>query len=158
MITTIYLCLTLDWECYMLIGRLMIVLFCGFVGGLLLSLTKNVLHSLFASSTVSHLKTLATDSYGSTYFFCLDLLIGVWIVWIFSLLKQYPFQQRWLITALACWSLKLLQSGHWVGLGLVPDSHLIILIIISIISSFLATLLSCKLYTTLLSTTRLYTR
>ena len=96
---------------------------CGFVAGVLFFLFNAVTASLFAEKLLSVLQTVpAYPRQGGEFFFVVDVLMGVWAMWLYSAISpRYGSRPSTAaIAGLAWWTIKSLQSANWIGLGFVP--------------------------------------
>ena len=110
-----------------------------FVTGLTLALFASRLVSIVASAP----KFPKLDG---AFFLIADILMGVWAIWLYSVLPHRPAARRALVTALAWWAMKMLQSAHWVALGFVPLDVVPIPLVTTLVSAILATAAGAALY------------
>lgn len=100
---------------------------CGFVAGVTWNLLSVVFLAVFAPDFVSSVQRAAPhQAQGGAFFFAIDVLMGVWAVWLYSAIApRYGAKLTTMgIAGMAWWILKTLQSAKWAGLGFValgPD-------------------------------------
>jgi hypothetical protein len=98
------------------------VALCGFVAGVIWNLLSVVYLTLFAPGLVASVQQTAPHpAQGGAFFFAIDVMMGVWAVWLYSAIRQtYGTKPRAIaMTGVAWWILKTLQSAKWAGLGFV---------------------------------------
>ncbi len=98
------------------------VTLCGFVAGVIWNLLSVVYLAMFAPDFVASVRRSAPHpAQGGVYFFAIDVLMGVWAVWLYSAIApRYGTKLTTVaITGVAWWILKTLQSAKWAGLGFV---------------------------------------
>jgi len=95
---------------------------CGFVAGVVWYLLSVVCLSIFAPDFAASVQRGAPHpAQGGAFFFAVDLVMGVWAVWLYSAIApRYGARPRTVVIAgVAWWILKTLQSAKWAGLGFV---------------------------------------
>jgi hypothetical protein len=98
---------------------------CGFVAGVVWHLLSVVFISVFAPDfMVSVQGTAPHQAYGGLFFYAVDLVMGIWAVWLYSAIAPtYGNGATSLVVAgVAWWILKTLQSAKLAGLGFVTLS------------------------------------
>ena len=78
--------------------------------------------AIFAPDFVASVQRSAPHpAQGGAFFFAIDVLMGVWAVWLYSAIApRYGTKPTTVaIAGVAWWILKTLQSGKWAGLGFV---------------------------------------
>ena len=93
---------------------------CGFVAGVIWNLLSVVFLSIFAQDFVASVQQGAPHpSQGGAFFFAIDILMGVWAMWLYSAIApRYGARLSTMVIAgVAWWILKTLQSAKWAGLG-----------------------------------------
>ena len=98
------------------------VTLCGFVAGVIWSLLSVTFLATFAPDFVASVqRTAPYPAQGGAFFFAVDVLMGVWAVWLYSAIApRYGAKLSTMaMTGVAWWVLKTLQSSKWAGLGFV---------------------------------------
>jgi len=129
--------------------KLISLLLCGLVVGILFYLLNAATLALFGEEFLSVLETApAYPQLGGEYFFTVDLLMGVWVMWLYSAISpRYGAKPATAIFAgIAWWAIKSLQSAHWIGLGFLPVEGGFLLLAISLVSAASAVLAGAFLY------------
>lgn len=131
------------------IRKITVIILCGLVTGTILYIIKSILLGAFAQEAMAILGTYPYQKFKPPYFLTLDVLMGIWAVWLYSLtsnnLGNYP--QAAFVIGFIWWSMKTLQSGHWVGLGVMPFSTVMVAPgIISLVTVLLGILVGAYLY------------
>jgi hypothetical protein len=99
---------------------------CGLVAGVVWHLLAGVAVSLSAPELIASVQSGAPHpGRGGGYFFALDMLMGIWAVWLYSALTpRYGAKPTTAaIAGFAWWTMKTLQSAKWAGLGFVEFSR-----------------------------------
>lgn len=93
------------------------VLLSGWAAGVVFYLSSVVMLVLLGGSI--QLGGLQATRSG-LYFFSIDLAMGIWVVWVYTAIRQsFADSSRAAIAAgLAWWIIKSLQSAKWLGYGL----------------------------------------
>jgi hypothetical protein len=95
---------------------------CGLVAGVVSHLTSAVCLAFVAPDFVASVQQRAPHPpLGGTFFFGIDLAMGMWAVWLYAAIApRYGARTGTAaIVGVAWWSLKTLQSAKWAGLGFV---------------------------------------
>ena len=95
---------------------------CGFVAGVIWDLLSVAFLAIFAPNFVASVQQAApSPAQGGAFFFAIDVLMGVWAVWLYSAIapKYGANLTTMAIAGVAWWILKTLQSTKWAGLGFV---------------------------------------
>ena len=95
---------------------------CGFVAGVIWNLLSVVFLATVTPDFVASIqRTAPHPAQGGAFFFAIDVLMGVWAVWLYSAIApRYGAKPTTVATAgVAWWILKTLQSAKWAGLGFV---------------------------------------
>ncbi len=126
------------------------LILCGFVAGVIWNLLSVVYLAMFAPDFVASVQRSAPHpAQGGAYFFAIDVLMGVWAVWLYSAIApRYGTRLPTVaITGLAWWILKTLQSAKWAGLGFVEfGRHLVPLGVATLGATVLASVVGIWLY------------
>ncbi len=104
---------------------------CGFVTGVVWHLCSVVFLVLFAPEFMPSLQSAAPHpALGGLFFYFVDVAMGVWAVWLYSTIapRYRNGATAVVITGLAWWILKTLQSAKLAGLGFVEFTPAILLI------------------------------
>ena len=107
----------------MRVKRWVSLVLCGFIAGVFFFLFKAVTAAFFAEKLLSVLQTVpAYPRHGGEFFFVIDVLMGVWAIWLYSAISPHYGSRPGTaaIAGLAWWTIKSLQSANWIGLGFVP--------------------------------------
>ena len=123
---------------------------CGFVAGVIWNLLSVVYLAMFAPEFVASVQRSAPHAaQGGAYFFAIDVLMGVWAVWLYSAIApRYGMTLTTAaITGAAWWMLKTLQSAKWAGLGFVEvGPNLVLLGVATLGATVLASVVGISLY------------
>ena len=123
---------------------------CGFVAGVIWNLLSVVFLAIFAPTFVASVQRAAPNSaQGGAFFFAVDVLMGVWVVWLYSAIapKYGTNLTTKAMAGLAWWILKTLQSSKWAGLGFVTlGANLLPLGVATLSATLLATVVGAWLY------------
>ena len=123
---------------------------CGFVAGVIWNLLSVVFLAIFAPTFVASVQQAAPNPpQGGAFFFAVDILMGVWAVWLYSAIApRYGAKLTTMATAgVAWWILKTLQSSKWAGLGFVTlGPHLLPLGVATLGATLLASVVGAWLY------------
>jgi hypothetical protein len=125
------------------------VVLCGLVAGVVWYLLSALLLSLFAQDLAAFVQEGGPyPRSGGAFFFVLDLLMGIWAMWLYSaLVPRYGAGPRTAVIAgVAWWIIKSLQSAKWVGLGLLPREIVLIPLATTLIAVLVASVLGAWLY------------
>ena len=123
---------------------------CGFVTGVVWHLLSVVFLAIFAPDFAGAVqRTAPYPAQGGGFFYAIDLLMGVWAVWLYSVIA--PRYGATLTTAAiagaAWWILKTLQSAKWAGLGFVAlGSNLLPLGVATLAAALVASMIGTWLY------------
>jgi hypothetical protein len=104
---------------------------CGFVAGVIWNLLSVLFLATVAPEFVASIqRTAPHPAQGGAFFFAIDLLMGVWAVWLYSAIApRYGAKPATAaIAGIAWWILKTLQSAKWAGLGFVELGPTVILL------------------------------
>jgi hypothetical protein len=99
------------------------VLLCGLIAGVIWSLLTSVSLHFVGSDLLAAVGTSAPHARADgAVFFATDLLMGVWVVWVYSAIapRYGPGPRTAVLAGISWWLLKTLQSVKWVALGFVP--------------------------------------
>ena len=123
---------------------------CGFVAGVIWNLLSVAFLAIFAPDFVASVQRAAPyPAQGGVFFFAVDVLMGVWAVWLYSAIApRYGAELSTMATAgVAWWILKTLQSSKWAGLGFVAlGPHLLPLGVATLGATLLASVVGAWLY------------
>ena len=126
------------------------VALCGLVAGVVWYLITVVSVSLSAPDLITSVQSRAPHpGRGGGFFFALDMLMGMWTVWLYSALTpRYGAKPTTAaIAGLAWWSMKTLQSAKWAGLGFVEfTTGLIPVGALTLVAAMLASMAGAWLY------------
>lgn len=126
------------------------ILLCGLVAGVMWNLLSLTVLALLSPDFVASVQGAAPHQrQGGAYFFAVDMLMGVWAVWLYSAIA--PRYGATLTTAaiagVAWWVLKTLQSAKWAGLGFMTlGPHLLPLGVGTLGATLLASVTGAWLY------------
>ena len=126
------------------------VALCGFVAGVVWYLLTVASVSLSAPDLIASVQARAPHpSRGGGYFFALDMVMGIWTVWLYSALT--PRYGAGPVTAAiaggAWWTMKTLQSAKWAGLGFVEFTGGLVLVgALSLVAAMLASMAGAWLF------------
>jgi len=126
------------------------IVLCGSVTGVVWYLLSAV-SLFFQSDIVASVRESAPHAAlgGGGLFFAIDVAMGVWAVWLYSVLAPH-YGSRLTAAAsvgVAWWSLKTLQSAKWAGLGLLAlDTSLIAMAVATLIGTLAASIAGAWLY------------
>lgn len=98
------------------------VALCGLVAGVVWYLLTVASIALSAPDLIASVQSRAPHpGRGGGFFFAMDMLMGIWAVWLYSALApRYGARPTTAaIAGLAWWIMKTLQSAKWAGLGFV---------------------------------------
>jgi hypothetical protein len=130
--------------------RWLSVILCGLVAGVVWYLLSVVSVSLCASDLLDSVQTRAPHpARGGGFFFALDMLMGIWTIWLYSALAPaYGAKPTTaIITGVAWWIMKSLQSAKWAGLGFVEfRAGLVPLGAMTLVAAILASVAGAFLY------------
>ena len=134
----------------MRLTRWLRVILCGFAAGLVWYLLSVASVSICAPNLLASVQSRATHAArGGGFFFALDILMGIWAVWLNSALTpRYGARPATAaIAGFAWWTMKTLQSAKWAGLGLVEiGGGLLPLGVMTLIAAVLASMSGAWLY------------
>ena len=126
------------------------VTLCGFVAGVIWNLLSVVFLAVLAPDFVASIQQSAPHpAQGGGFFFAIDILMGVWAVWLYSaLVPRYGSKLTTMaIAGVAWWTLKTLQSAKWAGLGFVQlGPNLLPLGVATLGATLIASLIGTWLY------------
>ena len=111
-------------------GNWLRVVLCGLVAGVVWYLLAVVSVSLSAPDLIASVQSRAPHpGRGGGFFFALDMLMGIWAVWLYSaLVTRYGARPTTAaIVGVAWWTMKTLQSAKWAGLGFVEFTQGLVL-------------------------------
>jgi len=125
------------------------ILLCGIITGGVWFLLSSISIVLFGAGFISSLQPPHLHPRNSPLFFlAIDLVMGIWAIWLFSIIRR-NFSNPWssaFVVGIFWWSLKTLQSAKWVGLGVLPNSPTITLVIATLVSVLASTLFGSWLF------------
>ena len=123
---------------------------CGLVAGVVWHLLSVASVSLWAPDLLASAQSRAPHpARGGRFFFGLDMLMGIWAVWLYSALTpRYGARSTTAaIAGVAWWTMKTLQSAKWAGLGFVEfEGGLLPLGAMTLIAAVLASMAGAWLY------------
>ena len=126
------------------------VALCGLVAGVVWYLLTVVSVSLSTPDLITSVQSRAPHpSRGGGFFFALDMLMGMWTVWLYSALApRYGAKPTTAaIAGFAWWTMKTLQSAKWAGLGFVEFTMgLIPMGALTLVAAVLASMAGAWLY------------
>ena len=117
------------------------VLLCGFVAGVVWYLLSALFLSLFAEDLVTFVKRGgAYPRWDGGVFFVIDLMMGIWAVWLYSAIApRYGAGSRTAtLVGVAWWIIKSLQSAKWVGIGFIPQELVLIPLATTLVAAVVA--------------------
>lgn len=123
---------------------------CGFVAGVTWYLLSVTCLAIFATDFVASVqRTAPHPAQGGAFFFAVDVLMGVWAVWLYSAIapKYGARLTTMAVTGVAWWVLKTLQSSKWAGLGFVTlGADLFLLGVATLGATLVASVVGAWLY------------
>ena len=123
---------------------------CGFVAGAVWHLLSVVFLAAVTPDFVASIqRTAPYRAQGGAFFFAVDVLMGVWAVWLYSaIVPRYGARPTTVVIAgVAWWIVKTLQSAKWAGLGFVePGPTLIPMGVATLAATLLASAAGIWLY------------
>jgi hypothetical protein len=123
---------------------------CGLVAGVVWYLLTVVSVSLSAPDLIATVESRAPHpGRGGGFFFAVDMLMGIWAVWLYSALApRYGARPSTAaIVGFAWWTMKTLQSAKWAGLGFVTFTWgLVPLGLTTLVAAVLASMAGAWLY------------
>ena len=126
------------------------VVLCGLVAGVVWYLLTVISVSLSAPDLIASVQSRAPHpGHGGGFFFALDMLMGIWAVWLYSALApRYGAKPTTAaIVGVAWWSMKTLQSAKWAGLGFIEFTRgLVPLGVMTLVAAVLASMAGASLY------------
>jgi hypothetical protein len=126
------------------------VALCGLVAGVVWYLLTVVSITLSAPDLIASVQSRAPHpSRGGGFFFALDLLMGIWAVWLYAALApRYGARPTTAVIAgIAWWTMKTLQSAKWAGLGFVEFTKGLIPVgAMTLVAAVLASMAGAWLY------------
>ena len=126
------------------------VALCGLVAGVVWYLLTVVSIALSAPDLIASVQSRAPHAaHGGGFFFTLDMLMGIWAVWLYSALApRYGARvTTGAIAGVAWWAMKTLQSAKWAGLGFVEFSGGLVLVgAMTLVAAVLASMVGAWLY------------
>ena len=126
------------------------VALCGLVAGVVWYLLTVVSISLSAPDLITSVQSRAPHpGRGGGFFFTVDMLMGIWAVWLYSALApRYGARPTTAaIVGVAWWTMKTLQSAKWAGLGFVEmEKGLVLVGAMTLVAAVLASMAGAWLY------------
>lgn len=128
--------------------RVLALLLCGILTGGLFFFVTQITLGLLAKPFLEAIATAPRYAKLPTLsFLIIDLLMGVWVVWLYARLSA---NRRGVATAMivgsAWWAMKSLQSGNWVSLGFIPHHVVLLPLLTSFVSCLTAALVGGRVY------------
>jgi hypothetical protein len=125
------------------------IVLCGFLVGVLWFLLAGVALAWVGADLLASLHADAHHPrMGGSVFFGIDLLMGIWAMWLYSALEPSygPGVRTGLVVGIAWWLLKSLQSAKWVGLGFVPAGLTVSLLLATLLATVVAAVFGSWIY------------
>ncbi len=125
------------------------IVLCGTIAGVVWFLLSTTFLALFAQGLVTAVQAGGPyPQMSGGFFFGVDLLMGVWAVWLYSAIEpRYGAGVKTAaIAGVAWWSIKSLQSAKWVGLGFLPAEVVLVPLATTAIAAIAASLVGAWLY------------
>jgi len=126
------------------------VALCGLVAGVVWYLLTVASIALSAPELIASVQSRAPHpGRGGGFFFALDMFMGIWAVWLYSVLTpRYGARPTTAaIVGVAWWTMKTLQSAKWAGLGFVEfNMGLVPIGALSLAAALLASMAGAWLY------------
>jgi hypothetical protein len=123
---------------------------CGFVAGVVWHLLSVLFIAMFAPGFTASLERAAPhQALGGLFFYAVDLAMGTWAVWLYSAIapRYGKGATAAVITGLAWWILKTLQSAKLAGLGFIELSPVLLpLGVATLVATVLASFVGAGLY------------
>ena len=116
------------------------IVLCGFVTGVVFYTATGITLALFVPSVLAVLRTAPQyPRLSSAFFLAADVLMGVWVMWLQSVIAGRYGRKAMLVSGLAWWWMKTLQSAHWVGLGFLPLTVVPVSLVTTLVCALVAT-------------------
>ncbi len=125
------------------------IVLCGVVAGVVWHFLSAIFLSLFAQDLVAFVEKGGSDPRsGGAFFFVIDLMMGIWAVWLYSAIapRYGAGPSTAAVAGFAWWTIKSLQSAKWVGLGLLPRGVALIPLVTTLVGVLVASVLGAWLY------------
>ena len=125
------------------------VLLCGCIAGVLWSLLTSAALLVIGSDFLAAVQTSARyPRADGAVFFAIDLLMGVWAVWLYAAIapKHGSRLRAATVAGSSWWMLKTLQSAKWVGLGFLPVEVAVAPTIVTLATAIVASVVGAQIY------------
>ena len=129
--------------------NLMRIVLCGFVAGVVWFALSSAFLSIFAQDLLAVVQRDGPyPKRSGAFFFAVDLLMGVWAVWLYSAIspKYGAGPKTAAIAGVAWWTIKSLQSAKWAGLGFVQPGVVLVPLATTLIAALVAAVVGGWLY------------
>lgn len=125
------------------------IILSGVVAGIVWFLLCAAILFLFAQDFLASLQgTAPHPPMGGAFFFALDLMMGIWAMWLYSAIapRYGAGAKTAAIAGVAWWTIKSLQSAKWAGLGFVPREVVLVPLATTLIAAVTASLVGAWVY------------
>ncbi len=124
------------------------IILCGWVTGVGWYVLSVVSLSVFNSNLLTTLQSSsAYPRWDGSVFFLIDLLMGIWAIWFYSLVRtSRSFTAAATVTGISWWAIKSLQSLKWFGQGFAPPVVAIVPLVTTFVAIILAVFVGAWLY------------
>ena len=125
------------------------VFLCGIVAGVVWHLLAITLLSLIGGDLLAAMQSSRQYApTGGLFFFSVDLLMGIWTVWLYAALRPIygPGMKTVAVTGMAWWFMKSLESVKWVAIGFIPAQVVLVPLAATIPAMLIAAAVGAWLY------------
>lgn len=125
------------------------IILCGFVVGVTWFALCALSLSFLAQDFLAVVQEGGAHTrWGGGYFFGVDLMMGMWAMWLYSAIapRYGEGPKAVVIAGLAFWVIKSLQSFKWMALGFAPGVVVLVPLATTLISIFVALGIGAWLY------------
>ncbi len=129
--------------------RWMRILLCGLVAGVVWYVLAAIVLVLVGEGLLEAVETARSRSpAGAWFFFCVDLAMGVWAIWLYAVLRpgHRSAPRAAVVAGSAWWLIKSLQSAKFVGLGVVPAEAVLLPFLATLPAMIAAVMVGAWLY------------
>jgi hypothetical protein len=131
-----------------MLRRLLVVVLCGMVTGLVFAGLTAVTLAAFAPDALAIFASAPRyPKLGGGFFMAIDLLMGIWTIGLYAVVSaRVRPRMGAALVAFAWWSMKILQSANWVALGFVPLHIVPVPLVTTMVCTHAATAVGVWLY------------